>query len=506
MLEAMLSGRSAPGWVPDPDGNSWTGLPWGWTLLGQGPNNTPGYGNCFDAYAGKLYTFSGDLKAELWEGDEATLAWTKKPDAPLAKDYAAACFCKGMFYVHGGYDTAGGNTTNNVMRRYNPANGSWSNINATGPTKRAQHSMVSLNDKIYLYGGYGNTSTDKLLDLWCYDPSTNLWTRLTDAPFARTEFGMAALNGKIYLYGGMQGTSGAAIVAGFTEYNPTTDRWTYLPSPPPGRYQCTLTAVRGKLYLFGGSSAGGYLNDLWEYNPATAEWTQLMDTGGPSGRRMHHATAQQNKLVVYGGYTGAVNREVWVYAPAIAGEVSPTAPFQGEVLATNLITGSALATAVGLSDGTLMNDTTPWLKFIIDGKTLYMPKKAIRNNVAWAALDALGCVFGTKVITIAGKQYKVRLMTGSTADPGTVGGGEYDNLYARVTTYYTGIRWASYTAADVGWTGTNGNGDMTLVQEVYAVSGGHIARGYSGFMGVWYQPNNDINTGHGWRPILELVP
>lgn len=181
--------------------------------------------------------------------------------------------------------------------------------------------------------------------------------------------------------------------------------------------------------------------------------------------------------------------------------------FMGEVLAANFITATAMAAAIGLTPGTLMNNTAVWLKFNSNGKTLYIPKKCIRNDISWEQLDALGCVLGSKTVSIGGLTYKVRLMTGAPTDPSDVGGGEYNSLLSRTTTFYNGAgaRWANYTATDLGYTGTNTNGNMTLVKEAHSNNSGHIARGYPSFLDVWYQVPNSTNSGYGWRPVLELV-
>jgi hypothetical protein len=187
----------------------------------------------------------------------------------------------------------------------------------------------------------------------------------------------------------------------------------------------------------------------------------------------------------------------------------PLTPFRGEVLSTDFISGSALATAIGLTAGTLVNDTSAWLKFVDNGKTFYMPKLPIRKTITWEALSALGAVTGTKTVVIGGLTYKVRLMTGgSGANPTNTAGGEYDAYFSRVTTSYAGgaaLAWANYAPADMGWDGGTTNYELITCQEA-STQGGYVLRGYPGFMGIWYQPASSVQPGYGWRPILELVP
>jgi hypothetical protein len=183
----------------------------------------------------------------------------------------------------------------------------------------------------------------------------------------------------------------------------------------------------------------------------------------------------------------------------------PPIPFIGEILAANFITGSALAAAVGLTDGTLVNDTTPWLKFVDNGSTFYMPKKIIRMTLSWAQLNALGMIMGTKTVVIGGLTYRVRVMTGGDGnDPTNSPGGEYNNYFMRVTNAYTGAgaAWAYNTPADMGWLGGISSGEMIICKEG-STQGGTLLRGYPGFAGVWYEPNDTPNVAYGWRPVLE---
>lgn len=164
---------------------------------------------------------------------------------------------------------------------------------------------------------------------------------------------------------------------------------------------------------------------------------------------------------------------------------SRSSPYQGWVQGDDFITPTNLMAAIGVSGGLAFSgDANPgWLKFFVDGKTLYIAKKPMRVNLLYETLNAAGAVKGTKVITIAGKQYKVRLMTGATTDPGATAGGEYDNIFSRATTLYgggAGDRWANLSAADVGWVSGTNNGQLTLCQEANSANGGWLTRGYPG--------------------------
>ena len=71
------------------------------------------------------------------------------------------------------------------------------------------------------------------------------------------------------------------------------------------------------------------------------------------------------------------------------------AGFLGFVPASEFITGAALATALGISSGTLINSDTPWIKYIWKGKVCFTPLKPIRHSVTWDAIYAAGAVYAT---------------------------------------------------------------------------------------------------------------
>lgn len=67
----------------------------------------------------------------------------------------------------------------------------------------------------------------------------------------------------------------------------------------------------------------------------------------------------------------------------------------GFVQASELITGSKLALDIGLSAGTLINDTTQWIKYMSKGDICYRPLRSIRHSNTWDQLYNAGAVYGT---------------------------------------------------------------------------------------------------------------
>lgn len=219
--------------------------------------------------------------------------------------------------------------------------------------------------------------------------------------------------------------------------------------------------------------------------------------------------------------------------------VDAPAEFLGEVTAASFITGANLATAIGLTTGTLINSTSPWLRFRLKGKELYVPRQPLRHTVSWETLYQLGAVYGDDTtgtnpspvgsgriqnarVTIGGKVYRVRLLKGSPVDPypGRTGvydpaeviGSEWDAIFYPIVSNdtkllsYKGPKLASYTMVELYLHYSAGYGGYNLTQETCL--GLPDTRMVRASMGACYVVNNGktvADSGGGWRPVLELI-
>lgn len=209
--------------------------------------------------------------------------------------------------------------------------------------------------------------------------------------------------------------------------------------------------------------------------------------------------------------------------------------FFGEVSSSEFINGPTLASAVGLGGaGTAQNNTTPWLKFLIDGKIVFVPKMTLRYSITWQDIYQAGCVYsddttglypsGTPVlqnkrVTIQGYQFKVGLLSGSNVDPHpnasgydliTTHGCEWNRLFYNICTSLwfktsqEGDQWWNYTEAELNI--GSGNGLSNLCRESNTdISGYRVVRGYSDVTGLHWGKVTYVTTLYGWRPRLELI-
>jgi len=241
---------------------------------------------------------------DLWKFDYATKEWTWMGGSST---YAQS----------GTYGTLGKAAVGNVPGARDGAS-SWTDSSGN----------------FWLFGGDGvddgvdSTAEDYLNDLWKYDPSTNEWAwmggssqtlqlgvygtlgKFSDgnAPGCRSNaLSWTDSNGNFWLFGGQgcTATFPRSVLNDLWEFKPSTNQWAWMGGSSTGYqggvYGTLKTAAAGNvpgsrtdasgwadssgnLWLFGGYGADinsyySYLNDLWEFNPSTSEWTWM---GGSS--------------------------------------------------------------------------------------------------------------------------------------------------------------------------------------------------------------------------------
>ena len=208
------------------DGAAWTDASGNfWLFGGNGYDSAGNMGMLND-----LWEFSPSSDEWTWMGGSSTLSPT-----PL-----------GLLVVPGVYGTLG-----------TPAS-----VNIPGG-RRSASSWVDSHGNFWLFGGNGVDDSENvglLNDLWEFNPSTGQWAWMSGSdrivPLAGSTIGGPS---------GVYGTLGVPAPGNFPGGREGASQW---------------TDSSGNLWLFGGvghDSVGtdGGLNDLWEFNPSTTEWTWM---------------------------------------------------------------------------------------------------------------------------------------------------------------------------------------------------------------------------------------
>ena len=169
--------------------------------------------------------------------DYNTNTWANGGQHPLEMHHFQAVELDGLIYAIG--VMTGGFPTETPVPNvyiYNPVNDTW----ITGPSipstrRRGSTGAVVYNGKIYIICGIQNGHQSGWVN-WTdvYDPATNSWTQLADAPRARDHFQAVLSGDKIYVAGGRRSGSGVNTFAGTISevdiYDITNNTWSTLPT------------------------------------------------------------------------------------------------------------------------------------------------------------------------------------------------------------------------------------------------------------------------------------
>jgi N-acetylneuraminic acid mutarotase len=148
-----------------------------------------------------------------------------------------------------------------------------------------------------------------------YDIARNSWQLTTPVPVPLHHTMAAGVNGRLYAIGGETAgsgaTAGAGPGAGFVdtvyEYNPASATWTRRASMPTARSGGAATVIDGKIYVAGGRPPRGL--DFAVFDPAADRWTALPDL--PTQRNHLAVAAIGGKVYVAGGrFGGGVGSEM----------------------------------------------------------------------------------------------------------------------------------------------------------------------------------------------------
>ena len=204
------------------------------------------------------------------------------------------------------------------------------------PLPRTEHALAAgldggSSDVFVMFGGLRRVAID--------NPATTItddtfvfvggdWVKIdppvgTSAPSPRTGHAMVTdlFRNKVVLFGGF---SGGIPRNDLWEFDPATNEWTevipsFQPGSPQQRFDHSMAfdSLRGVIYLFGGSP---FQNDTWQYDPSTQTWTDISQPTRPSGRRKAAISYLPtfDQVVLFGGQDNTLTSltDTWTMNPA----------------------------------------------------------------------------------------------------------------------------------------------------------------------------------------------
>ncbi|KAJ5013943.1 hypothetical protein K4K57_002140 [Colletotrichum sp. SAR 10_99] len=193
---------------------------------------------------------------------------------------------------------------------------------AEGPGPRVGHASLLVGNAFIVYGGDTKVDEMDVLDetLYLLNTSTRQWSRALPAgtrPSGRYGHSLNILGSKIYIFGGQIEGYFMNDLSAFdlNQLQMPNNRWEMLiqntesggPAVgkiPAARTNHSVVTFNDKMYLFGGTNGYQWFNDVWSYDPATNEWSQLDCIGYiPVPREGHAAAIVDDVMYIFGGRT-----------------------------------------------------------------------------------------------------------------------------------------------------------------------------------------------------------
>ncbi len=379
-------------WV-DSGGNLWL-----FGGYGYDANGDDGYLNDLWVYnpATSLWTWEGGSNTYNAKGVYGTLGSPAAGNIPGACEFATTWVDNsGNLWLFGGfgYDGSGSDGELNDMWVFNPSTKQWTWMGGSSTTadlpgvygrlgtpasgnlpggRDSSSSWTDSSGNFWLFGGQGFVTSNEdgdlnvvgdLNDVWEFNPSTKLWAWMGGSSTAVNQ-------------SGVYGTLGTPASGNLPGSRYSSSRW---------------TDNNGNFWLFGGrgisgSSAGGFLNDLWEFNPSTMLWTWMggsnsvpkQNSGFPGVYGMLGTPAASNipggryysaswkdasgHLWLFGafgfdanGNSGLLN-DLWEYQPNVSNPV----PVIGSISPAYASAGSSAFTLTVKGSGFISSSTVYW--------------------------------------------------------------------------------------------------------------------------------------------------
>jgi galactose oxidase-like protein/Kelch motif protein len=304
-----------------------------WSLVSQfspRPTARVSAAAAYDQAGDRLIMFGGwfppggaDLFSDTWVLPLSGGNWTQLSPSgtvPIKRRDHSMIFAGGKVFMFGGWNYPGGTLDDVQVLTMSPTP-AWSQITPTGPgpSGRNGHRAIydASNDRMVIFGGESGGYFD---DTWALPLSgAPIWSLLDDprrnVNVPRSNFAMANAGGAMVAFGGANpGYRNDTVRLDLT----ATPAWQPVapptaPSPRSG-HRAIFDAPRNRVLIFGGFD-GNYLNDVYQYSPASDTWQPVVTSGTPPGPRISAGLVYdpiRERMLVIGGYIlGTIYDDVW---------------------------------------------------------------------------------------------------------------------------------------------------------------------------------------------------
>jgi surface protein len=266
----------------------------------------------FYVHPGGTLTLSG-------QATQPTLSWSAAPNTQLGaswtktagggapsftkREYSTVASFNNKLWIFGGYGETTPGSSDELNDIWSSTDGStWNRDTSNAPWGgRYGHTVIEFNDKLWLFGGYVEDISGYQNDIWSSADGLS-WTREVEhAPWSELGFypQLAVLNNKLYLVDGdgdydfVYSSADGVNWAQEVEHAPFGPRW----APQ-------MVSFNGKLWLMGGDQQ----NDVWS-SPDGITWTREVEHAAWAPTEEFTATVYDGRIWLIGGWYTPT--EVW---------------------------------------------------------------------------------------------------------------------------------------------------------------------------------------------------
>ena len=150
---------------------------------------------------------------------------------------------------------------------------------------RMDASGFTIGNRGYLCGGYRGSKKERLKDLWEYDIENDWWTQCQEMPAEATARNAAtafAVGEKGYICTGYDSNT-SSYLDDCWEYNPATNSWNLMEPFKGGARMDAISFSIGQYGYVGTGYNDNYLKDFYRFDPSAsgeAQWTLVNGFGG----------------------------------------------------------------------------------------------------------------------------------------------------------------------------------------------------------------------------------
>jgi N-acetylneuraminic acid mutarotase len=283
-----------------------------WQTLDPANDCTKRHENALTAIKDKLILVGGRGIKPVESFDPKTARWTKLVESPIEMHHFQAITYQHELWVLGAFT---GGYPHEVpipdIYIFNPRKNEW----RVGPEipeqrRRGAAGVFVYKNKVYLVCGIQDGHWDGHVG-WLdeFDPKTNQWKQLPDAPHQRDHVMAVVIDDKVYVAGGRRSTAKTGQVLNLTEsaadvFDFKTNSWTTLPESAniPTRRAGAASVVSGRKMLVIGGESDAQIpahNEVEAFNTKTMQWEKLPALG--QGRHGTGAVNIKGKIYIVAG-------------------------------------------------------------------------------------------------------------------------------------------------------------------------------------------------------------